>query len=93
MCVRPLAESLIRAVLRLDGGGECFWIEAPVPPRDRSEVNDVADTPVVERHQITALDPFDQRTLEHEVVVTQREQVRTVHALRRRREAEHELRP
>ena len=71
LCSDHSREGLLGAILRLDGGGECFWIEPPVPPWDRSEVNDVADSPVVERHQVTALDPFDQRTLEHEIVVAQ----------------------
>ena len=81
------------SVLRLDRGGECFWIESPVPPRNRSEINNVADTPVVEGNQVAALDPFDQRALEHEIVVTQRKQVSPVHALRRSRKAKHELWP
>ena len=87
LALRPLAKGLVGAILGLDGGGECLWIESSVAPRDRSEVDDVADSPVAERHEIAASNPLDERTLEHEIVVAEREQIGAVHALWGRGEA------
>ena len=71
---------------------ERLGIEAPVPPRNRLEVDRVRNAPVAERHELLAPNSFDQTALVDEVVAAQREQIGAVHPVRRRREPEQELR-
>src|SRR5688572_26768620 len=80
--------SLLRRHCRLKGCG----IEAPVPPRDRCEVDRVGDTPVVEGSELFALDTVDQVAPVRNVVTAEGEQICTVEPFRGRSQPEQEPR-
>ena len=58
---------------------------------ERLEVDDILDAVVVEGAEVLSTNPLDQIAAEDEVLAAQRQQIRAVHPLRRRRQAQHEL--
>src|SRR5262245_62026892 len=84
---------MLRALLGLDGLGKRTGVEPAAPPGNRRVVDVVGDAEIAERDEVPHLNAVRQRALEYPVVGTQREEVRAIHAVWRRSEAQQEVRP
>ena len=80
-CRRHASSSCWARSIGLDCACQGLRIEAPVSPREMSEVHDVALSPVLEAAELASQDALDETALEDEVVSAQRQEVGSVHAL------------
>ena len=78
----PSVETFLSTFVGLEGGREGECVEFPVTPRDWLKVNRVLEAPVMERNKFMTSDAFDEVALEDEVVIAERQEIRTIHPFR-----------